>query len=218
MANQQLPPPLAGDGSLPALCSAMEEMFAELPLEVLLVYLIDLVKTPLLPLLAEQFHVLGDEGWNLTSTEGQRRELIKKAIEIHRLKGTPWALKEIFRILRVDIKLEEWWQQQPPGQPHTFSLTAWVNDNLIKEEAILNADLYQRLRRMVHEVKPVRAEYQFRIGAGFQGSLMLVNATKPYSVRRISITTRGQVSTEQSVNLTNTTQCLTVVRVSMEVQ
>ncbi|MHA3316522.1 hypothetical protein ACX1HN_21550, partial [Yersinia pseudotuberculosis] len=98
------------------------------------------------------------------------------------------------------------------------SLTAWVNDNLIKEEAILNADLYQRLRRMVHEVKPVRAEYQFRIGAGFQGSLMLVNATKPYSVRRISITTRGQVSTEQSVNLTNTTQCLTVVRVSMEVQ
>ena len=45
----------------------------------LLVYLIDLVQSEALPHLADQFHVLGLEGWNAALTEEARRALIKSA-------------------------------------------------------------------------------------------------------------------------------------------
>lgn len=65
----------------------------------LLVYLIDIVTADALPFLAEQFHVLGDEGWALAESDDARRRLVKGAIELHRYKGTPWAIREIVRRL-----------------------------------------------------------------------------------------------------------------------
>lgn len=68
-----------------------------LPTEQLLIYLIDLVNVTALPHLGEQFSVLGYNGWLLTSTDDERRALIKKAFELHRYKGTPWAIKQAIR-------------------------------------------------------------------------------------------------------------------------
>lgn len=66
-------------------------------IEALLVYIIDTVPASALQLLAEQFNVMGYKGWALTTTEAERRSLIKKAIELHRYKGTPWAIKEALK-------------------------------------------------------------------------------------------------------------------------
>lgn len=46
---------------------------------------IDSLSGEVLDLLAWQFHI---EGWELARTETEKRELIKKAIDIHKLKGT----------------------------------------------------------------------------------------------------------------------------------
>lgn len=127
----------------------------------------DTVKPDLLPLLAEQFHIDGDEGWLLTQTEQQRRDLIKQSIELHRHKGTPWALREVFRILGVTVELEEWWQRRPPAAPYTFELTAWANDNLLPGQALLNPDLYRRLRRMV-ELAAGAQHLPLQAGRAFQ--------------------------------------------------
>jgi len=40
---------------------------------------------------------MGLEGWALTVTEADKRALIKKAIELHRYKGTPWAIRNAVR-------------------------------------------------------------------------------------------------------------------------
>ncbi|UTH76111.1 phage tail protein [Chromobacterium sp. IIBBL 290-4] len=64
-----------------------------------LVYLIDHVDVSLLPLLAEQFHIQGDEGWVLAESDDARRALLHSANELHRYKGTPWAIREVIRRL-----------------------------------------------------------------------------------------------------------------------
>lgn len=90
-------PVLSQDKRFSILSQLIEESFNEIDLSVLLVYIID--KTPLttLPFLAEQFSLTGD-GWELAESETQKRDLLKRAIELHRYKGTPWAVREIIRL------------------------------------------------------------------------------------------------------------------------
>lgn len=63
------------------------------------IYLLDEVNANALYLLAQQFDVLGYKGWFFADTEEKRRELIRRAIELHRYKGTPWSVKEAIKQL-----------------------------------------------------------------------------------------------------------------------
>ncbi|WP_041639434.1 phage tail protein [[Mannheimia] succiniciproducens] len=58
-----------------------------------------LVPTAFLELLAEKWSVTGYDGWLLAESEDAKRKLIKRAVELHRYKGTPWAIREIIRQL-----------------------------------------------------------------------------------------------------------------------
>ena len=72
------------------------------------IYLISQVNADALYFLAEQFDVLGYKGWFLANTEEQRRELIRRAIELHRYKGTPWSVKEAIKQLGfTDVNIIE---------------------------------------------------------------------------------------------------------------
>ncbi|HJU45744.1 MAG TPA: phage tail protein [Chitinophagaceae bacterium] len=72
----------------------VKKRFSELELDKLLVYLIDTVDSDAIPYLAEQFDVLGYKGFKLATTEADQREIIKRSIELHRYKGTLWAVRE----------------------------------------------------------------------------------------------------------------------------
>ena len=80
----------------------LEQLFAErltgLDLSVLLVNLVDKVEASALAWLGKQFSLFGD-GWELAKDETAHRELIKTAIEIHRYKGTPWAIRQALAVL-----------------------------------------------------------------------------------------------------------------------
>lgn len=76
--------------------------FAALEIEKVLIYVIDTVDADALYYLAEQFDVLGYRGWKLAKTEADRRALVKKAIELHRYKGTPYGIKEALRSIGFD--------------------------------------------------------------------------------------------------------------------
>ena len=71
----------------------------ELPIDKLLIRLIDLVDSEHLPILADSMSVAGVDGYWLAESDEARRNLIKGAYELHRYKGTPWAVKEIVRRL-----------------------------------------------------------------------------------------------------------------------
>lgn len=68
--------------------------------------LVDLVAPEHLELLAESHSILGVDGYWLAESDSARRRLIKGAYELHRHKGTPWAIRDIIRRLgfgEVDI-------------------------------------------------------------------------------------------------------------------
>ena len=68
--------------------------YANVDLSKVLVYIIDIVDSSALYFLAEQFDVLGYKGYDLCSTDDQRRTLIKNAIALHKHRGTVWSLRQ----------------------------------------------------------------------------------------------------------------------------
>jgi len=74
-----------------------KQRFSTMELENLLVYIIDTVDSSAIPYLAEQFDVLGYNGFRLAKNEDEQREIIKRAIELKRYKGTVWAVKEALK-------------------------------------------------------------------------------------------------------------------------
>ncbi|WP_342705028.1 phage tail protein I [Burkholderia arboris] len=98
MAELLLPPALAKDPRFKAFAQLTERL-DNIDLSPLLVYLIDGVDASALPFLADQFSVMGEDGWSLAQSDEAKRALIKGAIELHRYKGTPWAVREVIRRL-----------------------------------------------------------------------------------------------------------------------
>jgi len=86
----------------------VKKRFSELELDKLLIYLIDTVQADAIPYLAEQFDVLGYKGFRLAQNEADQRAIIKKSIELHRFKGTLWAVKEALKAVGYgDAIIEE---------------------------------------------------------------------------------------------------------------
>ncbi|SHN45954.1 phage tail protein [Chitinophaga sp. CF418] len=84
----------------------IKDTLADIDLGKLLIYIIDTVDASLLPALAEQFDVLGYKGFKLAQTEFDQRQIIKRAIELHKYKGTEWAIKEALKSIGfADIEL-----------------------------------------------------------------------------------------------------------------
>lgn len=120
----------------------------ELQLEVLLIYLIDQVDAKALPILADQFDVLGYKGWRLANTEADQRSLIKKAIELHRYKGTPWAVQEAMKSIGFDDALI---LEHVNGHWANFKVQLFNKSVPITDQSIADLD------KMIREYKNTRS-------------------------------------------------------------
>lgn len=70
--------------------------------------LVDLLGDGYLPLLAEKWSVTGYDGLLVADSDNSKRALIKAAVELHRKKGTPWSIREVFRRLGLgEIDIDE---------------------------------------------------------------------------------------------------------------
>lgn len=116
---------------------------AQIDLGKLLVYDVDTVDPSALPYLGSQFDVLGYKGFRLANTEDDQREIIKRAIELHRYKGTEWAIKQaLISIGFADIVLLK-------GYDH------WAKFGLLitNENVQLTASSFTDITAMVAEYK-----------------------------------------------------------------
>lgn len=93
MADERLIPAGIRDKSNLALNKLIDQA-TTIDLTPLLVYIIDNVDASALPHLIEQFHVAGNEGGRLAENETLKRALLKRAIDIHRMKGTPAGVRQ----------------------------------------------------------------------------------------------------------------------------
>ncbi len=88
---------LQGARHITALVDTAEIAFNAIPVENLLMYVVDFAPESALIFLAEQFNVLGWKGWRLATTEAQKRNLIKQAVILQQKKGTAWAIKNALK-------------------------------------------------------------------------------------------------------------------------
>ncbi|AXE35090.1 phage tail protein I [Chromobacterium phragmitis] len=142
---------LAGDTRL-SLPAELSRRLPRIDLAPFLVYLVDQVEADFLPLLAEQLHVAGDEGWQLAAGEAQRRDLIKQAIALHRYKGTRWALRQVLATLDLDGRVSEWFEYQ--GRPFHFKVDLDLSGRGLGEAA------YQALRQMLDQYRNARSRLE----------------------------------------------------------
>jgi hypothetical protein len=69
---------------------------------------IDNLDESILPHLAQELDVFGDKGWSLADTLAKKRSLLKNALQLHRLAGTPAAIALVFEVLGLGgISFEE---------------------------------------------------------------------------------------------------------------
>lgn len=131
---------------------AFDELFSRygsLEITNLLVYIVDSVDASALAHLAEQFHIMGNEGWLYSKNEEEKRALIKNAIELHRYKGTKFALEKVLEILNLNGKIFEWFEYS--GNPYHFTV------NLDLKTRGFDSITETQLLDLIEETKNVRS-------------------------------------------------------------
>lgn len=164
MADQRLIPAGIRDVSSLAFNEVIDRL-GQVPLDRLLVNLVDNVSATALHHLIEQFHVAGWEGGTQAITDADRRTLIKRAIALHRYKGTPWAVKQALAATGQRVRLTEWFDQIPAGPPYTAVADVEVTDRSLDRASIA------AIEAAIDEWKPVRAYITTRIIATTRGSI-----------------------------------------------
>lgn len=177
------PPLLAQDPTFGPLAQLTERLTG-LDMTRLLIYLTELVDATALPWLGEQFHIMGQEGWDFAADESARRALIQSAIELHRYKGTPWAVKQALSKLgltRIDLI------EHPEGAHWAeFDLDMAVIDRPLTEAN------YSQIMALIETYKPARSHLRH----------LTVSAVCRSTVRTACVTTGGVMVTIQPYQIT----------------
>jgi len=145
---------IAGVPHLAAFDSMVAARMNTIELEALLVYVIDSVSASALPTLARQFDVEGFVGYGVATNDAQRRDIIKRAIELKRYMGTVFAIKEAMRTVGyTDATLIEGIDM---GNP----LIDWARfsiDSELGDTVGLDGVSQSNLAKLIREYKNVRS-------------------------------------------------------------
>jgi len=148
MIKELLPPSIV-DGDIQKLAESTEGVFSFLFSEAgktLIYSRIDELPEEVLDLLAWQFHI---EGYELASTTEEKRSFIKRAIELHRHKGTKWAIKNVLQALNIHGVVKEWFEYG--GEPYKFKVELGITNKEITTQ------LRDKLIQLINEYKNTRS-------------------------------------------------------------
>ena len=102
----------------------------------------------LLPWLA---HTLSVDSWQQNWGEARKRDVIRASVDVHKHKGTLYAVKRAIEALGYEASVAEWHNLETPGAPYTYEL---VFDQ--REVPALLEDL-RRAVAAVDQAKSVRS-------------------------------------------------------------
>jgi phage tail P2-like protein len=114
-----------------------------------------------LPWLAWELHV---DNWNIAESEEQKRAVIRSSVAVHRKKGTPWSIREVFRTLgfgEIEIienvgRLSYDGAKHYDGQMfHGVGESTWPVYRVLMTRPITN-DQAEMLRAILVDVAPAR--------------------------------------------------------------
>jgi len=176
-------PSLLPPGSTP-LEKAVEQVAAgmlDIPTPIRSVWSPDTCPIGLLPWLAWGLSL---DNWSSDWTDAIKRERVRKAIPIARQKGTAASVRAVVHSFGGSVAIREWWQMEPKGDPHTFSLVL----NLDQNGAPASAAFVDQVIAEVSRAKPVRSHFTFTQGITAKASIGLIAAVRPTIYARLSCT------------------------------
>ena len=158
-----------------------EEAFAsqleKIDLGTVLMNMVDTCPADALPFLAVQFNVEGYKGMRFCQTEEEKRDLIKRAVDLHRYKGTRWAVAESLKVLgyndvEVDDHIAGFYYDGTNEHDATiyYSSPHWAMFRVIiyiSDSFSWTSDLYPDVVALVNEYKNTRS-HLLDISAGLR--------------------------------------------------
>ncbi len=132
---------------------------------------VDTCPEHLLPWLAWAFSV---EVWEHAWSEEIKRNVIRDAIAVHRIKGTRRSVELALEALNMRIDLREGFELDEHGDrygpAHTFKLDAFADD-IFDAGFQIDARLHAIVTELIRNVKPVHVHFTLRVGEKFDGHI-----------------------------------------------
>lgn len=135
----------------------------------------------LLPWLAWALSV---DQWSPDWPLNVRRARVAAAIAIQRIKGTAKSVADVIASFGGAVTLREWFQTDPPGDPHTFELLA----SLSGHGAAPSAAFIDAVVAEVERTKPLRAHFTFTLALDVAGGIGLAGGAQPAVIARLLCT------------------------------
>ncbi len=128
---------------------------------------------------------LSIDNWEPTWPESVKRERIRQAIPLARLKGTRAAVEDAIAALGGRVQIREWFERTPPAPRGTFNMVIDLNasDGAAPTQAFVDSVVAE-----VNRAKPASRHYTFTQILSARGTLGLKVGALGLIRRRLSLT------------------------------
>lgn len=124
------------------------------------------------------------DSWNPAWSIRVKRNLIDASIDLHRRKGSAASVRAVVQAFGGQIALREWWQMDPPGQPHTFDMVLTVTG---EDGQTATQHFIEEVIEEVARTKPARSWFTVTQGLQASGGIGLIAAARPVIHRRLQL-------------------------------
>ena len=138
--------------------------------------------------------------WDPAWPDDVKRAVIAAAPEVHRHKGTVYAVKTALAALGIAAEVEEWWQTTPRGAPYTFTVRAYVSGSLYGG-AFLDVRMVRVAYASVMRAKPSSRGFDMFVGLRLPRTLGLAPALAGKAVLRVAMTPRVIIPVSSALGL-----------------
>lgn len=111
-----------------------------------------------------------------------RRARVAAAIAIQRIKGTAQSVVDVIASFGGNVVIREWFEQDPPGIPHTFDLTVTLGG---MSDSVPSAEFIDAVIAEVARTKPVRSHFDFTVGLNARADVGLLVVARPVVAARL---------------------------------
>ncbi|EPF0642573.1 phage tail protein I [Vibrio parahaemolyticus] len=131
----------------------------------------------LLPWLAWALSV--DE-WDDRWPEHIKRQVVQDSFDVHRFKGTPYAVQKALDSLNIKTHLREWWEPDGSQEPGTMTVVALINENLTDDDnGLITEAMLEQVTRVIHTAKRGVIHFDVELGISLEETLGLSGAIGP---------------------------------------
>lgn len=154
---------------------------------------------------------LSIDDWDPDWPAVTKREVVARAIEVQRLKGTLAAVRNAAAPFGAAISVREWWETDPEGPSGTFTLTLALSPS----QGVPSPAQIDEVIRAVTRAKPLSRSFTFALALGATGAVGLFAAARPISYVRLD-GAAAPLGATGAIGMILPAQTLTYVRLSGE--